>query len=103
MRHLWICCLALVVWSINASGGAETNSPLSVWLQAQTNIHSWSADFIQTRMFKSLTEPLTASGHVWFQEPNLYKHIMPGFRFGMYAFKFCHYRNTLYHTPGSSR
>jgi outer membrane lipoprotein-sorting protein len=52
-----------------ASGGVE-NPILASWLEAQTNIHGWSADFIQTRTFKSLTQPLMATGHVWFAEPN---------------------------------
>jgi outer membrane lipoprotein-sorting protein len=49
---------------------AETNSLLASWLAAQTNIQSWSADFVQTRSLKSLAQPLTATGHVWFAEPN---------------------------------
>ncbi len=52
---------------------AETNSPLASWLGSQTNIQTWSADFIQTRALKSLTQPLTATGHVWFAEPNRFR------------------------------
>src|SRR5215467_3265870 len=47
-----------------------TDSPVASWLATQTNVHSWSADFVQTRTFKSLVQPLTATGHVWFVEPN---------------------------------
>jgi outer membrane lipoprotein-sorting protein len=43
------------------------------WLAAQTNIQSWSADFVQTRSFKSLSQPLTAKGHVWFAAPNRFR------------------------------
>ena len=49
---------------------AELNPAVASWLAAQTNIQSWSADFIQTRKLKSLTQPLKASGHVWFQAPD---------------------------------
>jgi outer membrane lipoprotein-sorting protein len=49
---------------------AETNSLLVSWLNVQTKVHSWSADLIQTRRLKSLTQPLTATGHVWFEAPN---------------------------------
>src|SRR5690348_7331180 len=50
---------------------AETNSLVSAWAAAQTNVHSWSADFLQTRTLKSLTQPLPAQeGHVWFAAPN---------------------------------
>lgn len=52
---------------------AETNSPLANWFAVQTNIQTWSADFIQTRTFKSLTQPLTATGHVWFAKPNSFR------------------------------
>jgi outer membrane lipoprotein-sorting protein len=48
----------------------ETNSLVSAWAAAQTNIHSWSADFVQTRNLKSLAQPLTAEGHIWFAAPN---------------------------------
>src|SRR5438105_4812938 len=45
-----------------AALSGSTNSPLSAWLGSQTNIQSWSADFVQTRALKSLTQPLTATG-----------------------------------------
>src|SRR5499427_1115513 len=56
---------------VNAS--AETNSLLATWLARQPDIQTWSADFIQTRALKSLTQPLTATGHVWFAEPNRFR------------------------------
>ena len=43
------------------------------WLAAQTNIHTWSADFRQTRTFKALTQPLVAQGHVWFAAPKRFR------------------------------
>lgn len=52
---------------------AELNPAVSTWLAAQTNIQSWSADFVQTRTLKSLTQPLTATGHVWFAAPNRFR------------------------------
>lgn len=57
---------------LNAQG-MDSGALLNSWLAAQTNIHTWSADFTQTRRLKSLTEPLTASGHVWFDAPNLFR------------------------------
>lgn len=35
------------------------------WFAAQTNIQSWSADFVQTRSLKVLAQPLTTPGKVW--------------------------------------
>ena len=53
--------------------GAENHAAFSAWLNAQTNIHCWSANFTQTRRFKTLTQPLTESGKVWFAEPNRFR------------------------------
>src|SRR5258708_6173772 len=73
-RHCFFLLLALRgAMTSRLAPASETNSPLSAWLAAQPNIHSWSADFIQTRMFKSLTQPLTSSGQVWFEEPNRFR------------------------------
>jgi outer membrane lipoprotein-sorting protein len=57
----------------NSAAWAVDNPLIASWLAAQTNIHSWSADFTQIRSFKSLTQPLTATGHVWFSEPNRFR------------------------------
>ena len=59
--------------SSSALAGPPDTSPLATWLSAQTNIQTWSADFVQTRSLKSLTQPLTAGGHVWFAEPNRFR------------------------------
>jgi outer membrane lipoprotein-sorting protein len=52
---------------------AELNPAVAEWLAAQTNIQSWSADFVQTRTLKSLTQPLMATGTVWFAAPNRFR------------------------------
>jgi len=52
---------------------AGTNSLLAGWLKSQTNIQTWSAEVVQTRSFKSLAQPLTATGRVWFAAPNLFR------------------------------
>ena len=49
---------------------ADTNSVLDAWFAAQKNLHTWSADFIQTRALKTLTQPLVAKGHIIFAMPN---------------------------------
>src|ERR1700722_4228632 len=48
----------------------DLNALLSAWLNSQTNIQTWSADFTQIRTLKALTQPLTSTGHVWFAAPN---------------------------------
>src|SRR5262245_40514832 len=47
----------------------ELNTAVASWLAAQTNTQTWSADFVQTRTLRSLAQPLTAAGQVWFEAP----------------------------------
>jgi outer membrane lipoprotein-sorting protein len=62
-------CLA-AAWASHA----QTLSPDVVrWLAAQTNLQTWAADFTQTRTFKTLTQPLQETGHVWFARPNRFR------------------------------
>jgi outer membrane lipoprotein-sorting protein len=48
----------------------ETNSVLDAWFAAQNNLHTWSADFVQTRALKTLTQPLVAKGRIAFAMPD---------------------------------
>ena len=68
--------LLLVVgggFCVSAFGAAGPNAAVTAWLNAQTNIQTWSADFIQTRTLKSLTQPLRENGHVWFCAPSQFR------------------------------
>jgi outer membrane lipoprotein-sorting protein len=72
------CALAMVLTTsagnFSACAAGNTLSPAAEkWLSAQTNLLTWSADFVQTRTFKTLTQPLTAQGHVWFQAPGQFR------------------------------
>jgi outer membrane lipoprotein-sorting protein len=64
---------AVICTSRFSTGAADSNSALSTWLDAQKDIHSWSADCVQTRKFKTLTQPLVESGKVWFAQPNRFR------------------------------
>lgn len=66
----WWIAAWLVCGPVSA---AELNPVFASWLAAQTNIQSWSAEFVQTRTLKSLTQPLTATGRVWFAAPNKFR------------------------------
>src|SRR5689334_19884203 len=68
-----IICLSLWTFSCGNLSAADPPPAVASWLAAQTNIQTWSADFVQTRTLKSLTQPLTASGHVWFAAPNRFR------------------------------
>ena len=43
------------------------------WLDAQTNMQTWTADVVQTRNLKSLARPLSKEGRVWFAAPNRFR------------------------------
>jgi len=59
-----------VFFTLQNVGADETSSVLDAWFAAQKNLHTWSADFVQTRALKSLTQPLIAQGHIAFAMPN---------------------------------
>jgi outer membrane lipoprotein-sorting protein len=63
----WVVFLGLLLG--NRSFAADAGAVLDSWFAAQTNLQSWSADFIQTRALKTLTRPLVAAGHVDFAMP----------------------------------
>ena len=47
----------------------QSGTVLDAWFAAQKNLQTWSADFVQTRVLQTLTQPLVATGHVWFAMP----------------------------------
>jgi outer membrane lipoprotein-sorting protein len=53
-------CLAASV-----AHAADTDAQFDKWFEVQTNLHSWSADFTQTRSLKVLSQPLVSTGEVW--------------------------------------
>jgi outer membrane lipoprotein carrier protein len=69
---LFIALFGMIFAPMRSLAGGD-DALLTGWLNAQTNIHTWSADFVQTRTLKSLTQPLTATGHVWFEAPNRFR------------------------------
>jgi len=56
-----------------ASAASAAEPLLAGWLSAQTNLQTWSADVTQTRTLKTLTQPLVATGKVWFAAPNRFR------------------------------
>jgi outer membrane lipoprotein-sorting protein len=56
------------------SARAAAPSPLlDTWFSAQTNLHSFTADVIQTRTLKVLSQPLLSTGKVWVVIPNRFR------------------------------
>jgi outer membrane lipoprotein-sorting protein len=71
-RRLGYIFGALILFSTRLPA-VELNPAVAGWLAAQTNISSWKADFVQTRTLKSLTQPQTSTGTVWFAAPNRFR------------------------------
>ena len=66
----WLC-LALSLAALSAQ--AQTEKLLDQWIAAQTNLHTWSADVVETRALKSLSQPLVSTGKVWVAMPNRFR------------------------------
>ncbi len=68
------------VWTALALGlgcmvghSAETSAVLDGWFAAQTHLHTWTAEVVQTRTLTVLTQPLVASGRVWVALPDRFR------------------------------
>ena len=66
-----LCLVGLVLWGeiVHAAG----HPVVEAWLRGQTNVTSWSAEFVQTRRLPALTQPLRSSGRVWFEAPDRFR------------------------------
>ncbi len=63
--------VALIV-AASASAG-EGEAWLDRWFAAQTNLQTWSAEFVQTRSLQALAQPLMATGQVWVALPDRFR------------------------------
>jgi outer membrane lipoprotein-sorting protein len=74
LNHLRYAFIVLVMTlPARCLPGAELLPAVERWLEGQAEVRTWSADFIQTRHLKSLTQPLKAGGRVWFAAPNNFR------------------------------
>jgi len=65
--------VALALSYVHLAAGAEFSVLLDQWIAAQTNLHTWSADLIQTRRLKTLDQPLVSAGKVWVMVPDRFR------------------------------
>jgi outer membrane lipoprotein-sorting protein len=63
----------LILIAAQASDAAPNDKLVDDWIAAQSGIHTWEADFKQTRQLKALTEPLVATGKLWFAAPDRFR------------------------------
>jgi outer membrane lipoprotein-sorting protein len=59
-----------ILFPLQSLRAADTDSVLNSWFAAQQKVQTWSADLVQTRSLKSLTQPLIGHGHVSFSMPD---------------------------------
>jgi len=73
--RFWILNFGFGLWLASAAPICAVDNPRLVdsWLNAQTNIQTWTADVVQTRNLKSLARPLSKEGRVWFAAPNRFR------------------------------
>jgi outer membrane lipoprotein-sorting protein len=60
-----LCLLLLLCLAPAAVRADDYEAQFNEWFAAQTNMQTWSADFIQTRSLMALSTPLKSSGNVW--------------------------------------
>ena len=70
---LLVFSLLVTLFSRLSTEGAPLDPVVASWLTAQSKVMSWSADFVQTRSLKALSQPLTTKGHIWFAAPNRFR------------------------------
>ena len=74
IRRILVASVFLWIVQLHVSlAAAEVNAPLQRFLAGQTNLQTWSADLTQIRQLKTLTQPLTSTGRVWFAAPNKFR------------------------------
>ena len=66
------CCLLFVISNFRCFA-SDADAVIGAWLDAQSKLQSWQADFTQTRTMKTLVQPLTATGRVWYLPPNQFR------------------------------
>jgi len=70
MKNIFPLLLACAFFCASPLLADDPAPVLNGWFAAQQKIQAWSADFIQTRSLKSLTQPLIGHGHVSFLMPD---------------------------------
>jgi outer membrane lipoprotein-sorting protein len=71
--RFWILNFGLWFASAASICAVDNTRLVDSWLNAQTNIQTWTADVVQTRNLKSLARPLSKEGRVWFAAPNRFR------------------------------
>jgi len=66
-------CLFLLLFAVSVVAEPLDPTPIRQWITKQQDLHTLSADFVQTRSFHALKSPLENKGHIWFREPDAFR------------------------------
>ena len=69
LRGMLVC----MIFGISTVHAADTSALLDGWFASQTNVHTWSADAVQTRSIKTFSQPLVSTGKVWVVTPDYFR------------------------------
>lgn len=61
------------LWLLLAGGPGRAADLVDQWIGAQTNLHTWSAKIVETRVYKTLSQPLVSTGAVWVAVPDRFR------------------------------
>ena len=64
---------SLLVGGCEVVRATDTNALLATWFATQTNLHTWSADAVQTRIIRTFSQPLVSTGKVWVVTPDRFR------------------------------
>lgn len=76
-----LCLFSLASFLIEGRAGerparqtdTKPSDAIDRWLSKQAGMKTWSAEFLQTRTLKTLTQPINTPGRVWFSSPNRFR------------------------------
>jgi outer membrane lipoprotein-sorting protein len=73
MRAKQLLALAAVCFTALGLNAATQAPVLDSWFAAQVGVHTFSADVLQTRTLKVLSQPLVSTGKVWVAVPDRFR------------------------------
>jgi outer membrane lipoprotein-sorting protein len=72
-RAICLLYIPFCILLVGTAAAEDATALLDQWVSAQTNLHTWTADCIQTRSLKVLSQPLVARGKVWVKAPDRFR------------------------------
>ena len=68
-----LLAIILTAFGLLSARAADADALLAGWFAAQSHIHTWTAEAIQTRVIKTFSQPLVSTGQVWVAVPDHFR------------------------------